>query len=1580
MTNDGGKIWYGLGLDNSQLQTDALRAQSIIKGVGNQTEAEGARIDSVWKKIGVSMAGFLSVAAAKQFATSIVQVRGEIEMLEISFRTLLGSEEKASVLFSQIRKYATETPLSLTGVSKGAQTLLSFNIEGDKVMDILKQIGDISMGDEQKFQSLTLAFSQMASTGRLMGQDLLQMINAGFNPLTIIAEKTGKTISQLKDEMSEGNISVEMVADAFKTATSEGGLFYGMMEKQSKGIQGSISNLEGAFQDMLNEIGEKSQGVITGTISGLMFVVENYKELSSALAVIISMYGAYKAALIATESIQKSITTLNHTQEAQSLLTLTNAEQKEQIAKLGLSKTSKEYYDVVKSVTSENLKSAQSVLEKARNEVKASAQAASARRAEYVAAKELQTQRATELLSIKATGTARQIETAERNLAVATTKKQTAGIVFQSAARNLNAKQTAVETAAQAVSTTTTSVNTASKAANTAVTGILAAAQRGLAAAAAQANAMIAANPYGIALVAVIALAYGLYKLITYQTEVEKAQKALNDTIAEAEGKTIAENDQLDLMFLRLKYAKKGTDEYKAAKQAILNQYGEYLTGLDKEIESLNNVADAYKAIKKAVNESAEARKIQAVQDKANEIISDKAKETITEIQKQLEKKFGKKTADQYMIQLTPVIQTGEITAGAKKIIDQFNKTQIIAYQGYTPKGFNPVITTNKILEQIQGLNEVREATNHTVAEFVVGQKKVEDSTKESDKEFQSYSNTVESARENVTKFKNALNDLRSGKTKSEDYVADIDKAQKAYDEAVNKLSLLTGKKPDNNKNSRKSDTNEAVQIERETADRLQKIAEYNEKVKSQVKQGELDIAQSRIDGMKDGLDKEQAQIELTYEKMIFENQKREADMIEALKDKRELEWKNANPKADKTGKRFNRSSVSASNLDINQINQLKEYDKIANSIRLKSSQEVLTKMLSDVQTYEEARLETIRKFEMKRVSMQDYNKDGSITPKEGVTQGNISELNRQETEAINAIDEQFAQREETYKAWLNSISSISLSQLLKVLEKAKVELESLKNKNPNDPQLAVARAKVATATEAISKAKAENDQLSPKEKTFKDWKRLYDSLRRVSSEFQEVGDSAGGTAGEIIQFVGGLLTSTIQIIDGIQTLSKASSDGIEATGEASAQAISKAEKATVILAIISAAIKMMTVLVSLFKKNDYMEAFRKEVARVNAELALVKLNAEIDKSKDTVFGDNGYKKAIDNINSAEKALSRFNNTLKEIVTPKTSKSFASLFGGSSLIKNLPEIQEVEATMENVSKTIGEMELKIRHGSFWRSSKWASLKDSIPELFNEDGTVNMDALKDFIGTDTFKKLSDENQEYLQQMSNYWESYQKAVEEVKEYLSDIFGELGSQMTDALVDAFANGTDAAKSFTDSVSKMLENLAKQMIYSVTLAPIMEKAQEQMLEIMKNGNLTDSDKFYQYAQVLANLTNEAVTQQGYANDLFTQYQQMAKQLGYDIFQPEDSRTASEKGIAQASQDSIDELNGRMTAVQGHTFILSENSKILATNSNQILIQLSGIKTNTDNLSRLEAIEADISAVKSGIDDMNLKGLKIKT
>ena len=166
--------------------------------------------------------------------TGAVAQASKLQDLRQSFDTLLGSAEKGKKLFLEIQKMATLTPFTSSDLAQATSTMLGFGVAEEKVLPLMKQLGDISMGNAERFQRLSLAFAQVSAAGKLTGQDLLQMINAGFNPLQEISKKTGKSLSELKDEMADGAISAKMVEEAMLAATSAGGRFEGGMIKASK--------------------------------------------------------------------------------------------------------------------------------------------------------------------------------------------------------------------------------------------------------------------------------------------------------------------------------------------------------------------------------------------------------------------------------------------------------------------------------------------------------------------------------------------------------------------------------------------------------------------------------------------------------------------------------------------------------------------------------------------------------------------------------------------------------------------------------------------------------------------------------------------------------------------------------------------------------------------------------------------------------------------------------------------------------------------------------------------------------------------------------------------------------------------------------------------------------------------------------------------------------------------------------------------------------------------------------------------------------------------------------------------------
>lgn len=288
---------FGLTQEKAKasLETKKLKDEyaALREEAGEATKANEGFTMSLGK-----IAGLVGgVTALKQLAAQVVRVRGEFQDMETAIETLVG-KDMANKLMPQIKEMAKVSPLTMTDIVGAEKTMLGFNIEAEKTIDYLKAISDISMGNSQKFNSLTLAFSQMSAAGRLLGQDLNQFINAGFNPLQVIAEKTGKSIAQLKEEMSKGAVSAEMVQQAFLDATAAGGKFYNMSENASKTINGQISMMQDAMDAMFNEIGTKTEGIIIKSIQMATSMIQNYEKIGKVLTGLVATYGVYRTAVL----------------------------------------------------------------------------------------------------------------------------------------------------------------------------------------------------------------------------------------------------------------------------------------------------------------------------------------------------------------------------------------------------------------------------------------------------------------------------------------------------------------------------------------------------------------------------------------------------------------------------------------------------------------------------------------------------------------------------------------------------------------------------------------------------------------------------------------------------------------------------------------------------------------------------------------------------------------------------------------------------------------------------------------------------------------------------------------------------------------------------------------------------------------------------------------------------------------------------------------------------------------------------------------------------------------------------------
>ena len=280
------------------------------RNVGNYTGSLSrfsARLKEAAARFVAFNAAFLSFTGMIRFGKELFNVRKELESTLVIYKALVGDVQGAKI-FEEVKNFALTTPVTLNAASKAVQTMLGFGVAADKAVDIMKRLGDISGADAERMERLALAYAQATQAGRLMGQDTLQFINAGFNPLYYISLRTGESMESLRDQMKKGKIDISQVTQAIIDATSEGGQFNGMLEKQKETMKGAAAIMEGAWQNMLNEMGSDMEVGIVGIIKWLTKLMQNWRETVNTLAQLAISFGTAKASLIAYRVVVETLT------------------------------------------------------------------------------------------------------------------------------------------------------------------------------------------------------------------------------------------------------------------------------------------------------------------------------------------------------------------------------------------------------------------------------------------------------------------------------------------------------------------------------------------------------------------------------------------------------------------------------------------------------------------------------------------------------------------------------------------------------------------------------------------------------------------------------------------------------------------------------------------------------------------------------------------------------------------------------------------------------------------------------------------------------------------------------------------------------------------------------------------------------------------------------------------------------------------------------------------------------------------------------------------------------------------------
>lgn len=237
-----------IAFDGSQVDKGARGIKSSMMGIAKV----GGKVAAVFSTI----ASTALVAGITAFAKSASRAAAQMESMQTAFTVLVGDADKARDILEDIREYGARTPFGQADLKEAIKNLLAFGVESQDTMGIIRQLGDVSMGNAEKLQTLSMIFGQIQSGGRMTGAELMRLIKIGFNPLQIIADKTGYSMTFLRDQMSKGNITADMFRETLRIATSEGGLFDGMIEKMADTTEGKFSNMRDAIEQLKISFGK----------------------------------------------------------------------------------------------------------------------------------------------------------------------------------------------------------------------------------------------------------------------------------------------------------------------------------------------------------------------------------------------------------------------------------------------------------------------------------------------------------------------------------------------------------------------------------------------------------------------------------------------------------------------------------------------------------------------------------------------------------------------------------------------------------------------------------------------------------------------------------------------------------------------------------------------------------------------------------------------------------------------------------------------------------------------------------------------------------------------------------------------------------------------------------------------------------------------------------------------------------------------------------------------------------------------------------------------------------------------------
>ncbi len=304
----GGALEFDAVINMSQFGAQMRRIEIELQELASTARKSGDETDRYFSKLATAASTYFTGVALQGFVRDVVRVRGEFQQLEVSFRTMLQSKEKADQLMSEAVKLAATTPFDLQSVGQGAKQLLAYGFKAQDITKTLTMLGNVASGVSAPLGDIVYLYGTLQTQGRAYTKDIMQFTARGIPIIDELAKQFGVTKDKVQELVEAGKVGFPEVEKAFQSLTGQGGLFFNLMQEQSKTLTGLLSNLGDSWSQMLNDIGKDNEGTIANIIKTAISAVDHYQDVLDILKVLIATYGTYRAAVIATSIATKGYT------------------------------------------------------------------------------------------------------------------------------------------------------------------------------------------------------------------------------------------------------------------------------------------------------------------------------------------------------------------------------------------------------------------------------------------------------------------------------------------------------------------------------------------------------------------------------------------------------------------------------------------------------------------------------------------------------------------------------------------------------------------------------------------------------------------------------------------------------------------------------------------------------------------------------------------------------------------------------------------------------------------------------------------------------------------------------------------------------------------------------------------------------------------------------------------------------------------------------------------------------------------------------------------------------------------------